>query len=44
MAIDGTALKNYEYFDQETGQVVKVTLSVRDIILFKLLQKIGANK
>lgn len=40
MAIDGTAIKEAEFFDDETKQLVKVNLSVRDIVLFRLLKQI----
>ena len=42
MAIDGTAIKAAQYFDDETQKMVSVNLSVRDIILFRLLQKLEA--
>ena len=40
MAIDGTAIKEMAFFDEETNQTVKINLSVRDIVFFKLLQKL----
>lgn len=40
MAIDGTAVRTRGYYDDETDQVVKVNLSVRDIIYFDLLDKL----
>ena len=45
MAIDGTTIKEAEFFDADTKQMVKINLSVRDIVFFRLLQKIeGALK
>ena len=40
MAIDGTAINEMAFFDEETNQRVKINLSVRDIVFFKLLQKL----
>ena len=40
MAIDGTTIKEAEFWDADAKQVIKVNLSVRDIIFFRLLQKL----
>ena len=40
MAIDGTVIKAADFWDEETKQIVSINLSVRDIVFFRLLQKI----
>jgi len=40
MAIDGTTIKAAEFWDEETKKHISVNLSVRDIIFFRLLQRI----
>lgn len=40
MAIDGTLIKEAEFFDEDTNQYVKINLTVRDIVFFRLLQRI----
>ena len=43
MAVDGTAIKEAEFYDKETEQNIKINLSVRDIVLFRLIERlIGA--
>lgn len=39
MAISGDILKDYDYFDVETGQTYKITLSIKDLIIVRLLQQ-----
>jgi len=43
MAVEGTAIKEAEFWDDETKQMVKVNLSVRDIIFFRILRRIEAS-
>ena len=43
MAINGTDIKEAEFFDVDTKQNVKILLSVRDIVLFRLLERIAGN-
>lgn len=43
MAVDGATLKEAEFFDMDTGQPIKVILTVRDIIYFRLLERIANN-
>ena len=43
MAIDGTAIKEGEFWDDEAKQLIKVNLSVRDLIFFRLLKRIEAS-
>jgi len=40
MAIDGTTIKEAEFYDDDSGKRVKINLTVRDIILFRLLEKL----
>ena len=43
MAIDGESLKNAKFYDPETGADITMTLKVKDIVYFRLLQQlIGA--
>lgn len=43
--VSGETLKTLNYYDSETSQMMPVELSVRDHILFRLLQQIvGALK
>ena len=41
MAIDGTTIKAAQYFDDETQKMVSFNLSLRDIIFFRLLDKLA---
>ena len=41
MAVEGTAVKAAQYWDDETQKMVSVNLSVRDIIFFRLLDKLA---
>lgn len=43
MATDGTTLQDALFFDSDQMKMVSYTLSARDIILFRLLEKIGAR-
>ena len=43
MGIDGITIKEAEFWDKDTNQSIKVDLSVRDIIFFKLLERIEAS-
>ena len=43
MAIDGTIIKEAEFFDTDTKQMIKINLTVRDIVLFRLLERIAGN-
>lgn len=38
--VDGTALKDSEFWDEDSKKFVTVTLSVRDIIYFRLLERL----
>ena len=38
--IDGESLKTAQFFDDETGKMVSIELKVRDIVLFKLLERL----
>lgn len=40
MAIDGESLKNADFYDDDTNQKITVTLKVKDIIYFRLLEKV----
>lgn len=42
MAIDGNSIKAAKFWDDDTKQLVEINLSVRDIVLFRLLQKLEA--
>ena len=45
MAIDGTTIKEAEFWDDDSKLSIKINLSVRDIVFFRLLQRIeGALK
>ena len=39
MAISGDTLKNYDYFDAETGQTYTVTLAIKDLLVVRLLEQ-----
>jgi hypothetical protein len=41
MAIDGTMVKAASFWDEDSHQFVEINLSVRDIILFRLLERIS---
>ena len=43
MAIDGTTIREGEFWDEETGKMVQVNLTVRDLIFFRLLKRIEAS-
>ena len=43
MVIDGTTIKAAEFWDEDTKQMIKINLSVRDIVFFRLLQRIEAS-
>ena len=43
MAIDGSLIKEAEFFDTESMKNIKINLSVRDIIFFRLLERIAGN-
>ena len=40
MAIDGTSIRPAQFWDKDSKQFVKVNLSVRDIIYFRLIEKL----
>ena len=40
MSISGTTLRDFEFWDEDTKQTVKINLSVRDGVQFKLLEQI----
>ena len=40
MAIDGTSIKEMKLWDEDTMGYVKINLTVRDIVYFKLLMKL----
>lgn len=38
MAISGTTLKEYEFYDVDTDNTYKVELEIKDIIIIRLLE------
>lgn len=39
--VDGTLSKDFNFVDDETRQLIKVRLSIRDGVYFKILEKIA---
>lgn len=42
MVVDGTTIKAAEFWDEDTKQMIKINLSIRDIVFFRLLQRMEA--
>lgn len=41
--VDGTTIKASQFWDDDTKQMISVNLTVRDIIFFRLLERIAAQ-
>lgn len=40
MVLDGTQTHNFDFWDEESGRTISVTLTYKDGIMLKLLEKI----
>jgi hypothetical protein len=41
MAIDGTTIRAARFWDVDTNQFVEINLTIRDIVFFRLLERIA---